>query len=274
MFPRMFVSLSLLAGLAAPALAQSSAPVSMPVKGDVAFEITVISGDLRIVAGKAGTIEAQGEPGEPIELSRRGNRIVAEGKGVPLRSGDVTVRVPPGTSVFAQTISGDLELRGVGGNADLHTVSGNIEVSGARNLRAAAVSGDITAAQISGEVRAETVSGSARIDSTAGPRAQLEFATTSGDLRWRGLCAAGCRLEAQSLSGTLSFSLAAKSSFEVDFESFSGELDDQLGLREVGRSGVIGSRASGLYGKGAGKIDVNSHSGTLELKKIASAKKR
>src|SRR5204863_907612 len=99
-----------------------------------------------------------------------------------------------------------------------------------------------------------------------GPGAQLDFETTSGDLRWTGGCGPRCRLTAATVSGDLSFRVDPSSSFELRFQTYSGDLQDRVGLTgvQLGRRGLA---RPARYGAGEGVVDCRTFSGDLRLER-------
>lgn len=242
-----------------------TARAALRVKGTITVELSITSGDVEVKPGKAGEVvlEVDDENARPA-LSVEGNRVVAR---LDQGSGDVILWVPRGSHIELNSTSGDIAVSGVG-NADLRATSGSIDVRRATSLIARVVSGRVRASGIPGLVRIKTVSGSAQIDASASNgAARLEFETTSGDLEWTGACGRDCRVRAATLSGDIELALARSSSFEVRFSTYSGELEDHIGLVGAHWQGERGRgvRQRGRYGRGAGRIDCETHSGTVEL---------
>jgi DUF4097 and DUF4098 domain-containing protein YvlB len=247
-------------GGTATAAAGGNRRVATRVKGTVTVEVAITSGDIDVKPGRAGEVvlEVDDDDSRPA-LSVDGNRVVARLEG-PGASDDVTLWVPRGSHVEVSTTSGDIDVAGVG-NADLRTTSGSIDVDRASSLIARVVSGRVKANGVPGAVRVKTVSGSAEIDGrAAGAATRLEFETTSGDLEWVGTCGRNCRMSAATLSGDIELGLGRASSFEVRFSTFSGDLEDRVGLGSGG-----GSRQTGRLGKGEGRIDCETYSGSVQL---------
>jgi hypothetical protein len=137
-------------------------------------------------------------------------------------------------------------------------------VHGAASVEAQLISGDARLEEIRGEVRLRNVSGDAHIVQTGAANTQLGFTSTSGDLEWRGACAAGCRIDARTTSGDVTMYPSSSSSFELSFTSHSGDLSDELQLAPLPSSGRT-KRAR--LGKGEGLVEVKGFSGDLRLKR-------
>ena len=130
-----------------------------------------------------------------------------------------------------------------------------------------AISGDVQVTQDGGEIRVRTVSGDTRISSGIGPL-QLQFESTSGDLRWDGTCAAACHAEVRTLSGNSTLALDPSSSFVLRAESHSGAISDELPATPVRSNGDGPSKALvSRHGSGAGSVECSTLSGAVRLTK-------
>jgi len=267
-------TLRLLAGPKGKAArAGSSGSASRKVNGPVVFEMTIISGDLKVTSGAVDQVEIKvSGPGVGgVTLLAHGKRISPEFglMGDTLRNGDVKLVLPPGSDVVIKSINGDVRIDKVGGDAQITAVSGDVTINGVAAARIEAVSGDVELAGVTGAVRVETVSGDTIVETVTRDDSHMSFETTSGTLTWSGKCGAGCRIEAETLSGDVVLKLDKKSSFQVAFESFSGDLEDMLAMAVTGERGAPGRgrEVDARYGNGAGKISVETHSGSLTISK-------
>jgi DUF4097 and DUF4098 domain-containing protein YvlB len=243
------------------------------VRGPVTFRLETVSADVdvRPARGNQVTITVDEAPGPNLTLVRRGeDRLEASFQGrTRLSSGDVKLELPRGSHLDLVTVSGDVRVSGVGGRVRFQTMSGEVDITGAQAAEVRSISGDVTLRSVPGPVRVKTVSGDVVVGVVPGPGAELDFETTSGDLRWAGRCGAGCRLVAQTVSGDLDLELDRASSVDVKFQSHSGDLSDHLGVvgGEHNRQERRSVELRGRYGKGEGVIDCRTHSGDLRLGK-------
>ena len=259
----------------AASVATGATSASAKVKGPVVFEVSVVEGDVDVVAGAKDKVEVEvktkGGKGGPVKLRSNGDRMTADFGAIRgLRQGDLRVVLPPGSELHLQVVSGDVRVRGLGGNVEVSAVSGDVEIIGAADIKVEAVSGDVKVRDITGSIDVETVSGDADLASAKGVTGKLDFETTSGDLVWAGSCGTGCRMELDTLSGQATLYVDPQSSFELEFESFSGQITDKLGVKTTRQSKGghgMGTNVDARYGKGAGKISGDTHSGRLVLDK-------
>jgi DUF4097 and DUF4098 domain-containing protein YvlB len=157
-------------------------------------------------------------------------------------------------------VSTDVTAAGIAGDHDIDTVSGAVQINGARELRLNTVSGDVRVEGAAG-LKLNTVSGELKAGNVRG---ETRFHSVSGDVEWRGACAAGCRIDAQTTSGDLRLALQPASSFELEFESRSGDYQDGIGTTVSSRD-KNPTRIRAKAGRGEGRIEVQSVSGDLEL---------
>ncbi len=194
------------------------------------------------------------------------------------------VWVPAGASVEVETVSAEIEIRGVNGALDVESVSGGVRIHGApRRVDAETVSGAI---QIDGggtEVSVESVSGSIRV---RGARGAVDLATVSGEIdvegeavteadlesvsgriRFDAGLARGAEIDAETHSGSVTLSLPADLAAEFDISTFSGNIDNELGppARRTDRWGP-GKELDFSTGDDA-SVSVETFSGNVALRK-------
>jgi DUF4097 and DUF4098 domain-containing protein YvlB len=245
---------------------------SLAVRGPVTVHLETASADLEVEVHAARQVDlvVEDAPIRKAELKQSGPDrvdISFDGRG-RLSTGSARLRVPKGSHLELTTLSGDIRLRGAFGQLRCRSLSGDIEADAATGAELQTISGDVVLRSVTGPVRIKTVSGDARVWMPNGSVPQLEFETTSGDLRWAGTCGAHCRVSAASMSGDVDLQLDPKSSFELRFQSHSGEISDRLGLSGLPppQDGP-GIDARGKYGGGAGVIQCHTYSGDVDLRK-------
>jgi DUF4097 and DUF4098 domain-containing protein YvlB len=230
---------------------------TFPVSSDVEVEIENISGSVEVKAWERNEVRVVAQLGDDtdgLEISADENDIRIEVE-VPEHSGrwnrrdidsDLEIWVPAGASVEVETVSADIEVRGVNGSldlesvsgdidadgepeiADMSTVSGNVTFKGSRTaVDAETVSGRIRLEGVAGNVDASTVSGGMKIDAGAVERA--DFESVSGDVEFRGTLVSGARLEASSHSGNVEVILPSQTAASFEIETFAGDIRSDFG---------------------------------------------
>jgi hypothetical protein len=234
------------------------------VTGDGAFDLTHISGDVRVTTGRSGEIRVEAvkrvrhrDADEArrllgllrIEVTPIGGRL--EVRTIYPRTSsrnlsaevDYTITVPTEAAVSVKTVSGDVSVAGVRGEVRAEAVSGDVEVTATPNLAVAkTVSGDVRARDIGAEMLTlGTVSGT--VIATALKVRTLEAGSVSGDVQlsnlqverlvaktvsggidYEGTLARGGRYEFNAHSGGVRLVLGNVSGFELDASSFNGTI--------------------------------------------------
>lgn len=279
---------------------------TLDVGPDAALAIENISGDIHVegVPGSTITIDAVKSVEDEsdaellknvdIEVSQLGNRIrvSAEHTGRGRRHGghdgnisvSYRVKVPKGTEVEIQSVSGSVTLIGVEGSANAQSVSGdvrvedvselvqaksvsgNVEVLRARSERHAAiesVSGEVLVREIdASELTVSSVSGDVLLQGVSSKRASLE--SVSGNLEYTGSIAASGRYDFQSHSGDVVLTLGDDVGFELEASTFSGEIESAFTLKTTSRA-QKGRRLSAVVGDGSAFIEASTFSGDVRL---------
>jgi DUF4097 and DUF4098 domain-containing protein YvlB len=195
------------------------------------------------------------------------------------------VKVPKGTDVEIQSVSGNVTLAGVEGVANAQSVSGDVRVtdvselvqaksvSGGVEVRRArsgrhaeieSVSGNLFVEDIeAGELTVSSVSGDVWIDRGSSRRASLK--SVSGDLEYTGAITSGGRYEFQSHSGDVVVTLGEEVGFELEASTFSGEIESDFTLKTTSR--VQKGRLSAVVGDGSAVIEASTFSGDVEIRR-------
>ncbi|MGI4824283.1 MAG: DUF4097 family beta strand repeat-containing protein [Janthinobacterium lividum] len=143
---------------------------------------------------------------------------------------DYEVTVPAGTALRINTISGDIDLSGLGGAITAKTVSGDVLLS--------ALTGAITAKTVSGDVKLNNLSGSA--------------------------------VEATSVSGDVDLSWPTAKGAELSLKSITGEVyaDPAVTFSNVKEHSYVGYQLHGTFGSGSGPlVKLESVSGDVFFRK-------
>lgn len=181
-------------------------------------------------------------------------------------SADVRVDGISGSrEVALESVSGDVRLQGEVERLHLSSVSGSIEMSGsAKRAELETVSGDLVAAGLTGEIMVETVSGDARI--SAGEVDRLTASTVSGSIEIDLVPRGTGTIRAETLSGQLRLRVPAELSAKIEASTFSGSIRSDFGSVDKQEHGP-GESLSATVGAGAARIDVETFSGDLEIRK-------
>lgn len=163
--------------------------------------------------------------------------------------------------VKAETLEGNITLRGGGEIVSLETVNGVIDVSGARGrINLHAVSEGITATDIQGELSVESVSGD--LDLRGIDAKSVDAQTVSGDIVFSGRIPDGGTYSLLTHSGEITLGLPETANATVSVASANGDVSSTFSIkaeRETRR------RHTYRLGNGGANIDVETFSGDVEI---------
>jgi len=168
--------------------------------------------------------------------------------------------------VKANTLEGNIVIKGGSETVTLSTVNGRIEVSGARGrLELNAVSNGIRVSDVQGDITAETVSGDIdlrRIDAKT-----VDAQTVSGEVIYEGRVVDGGSYSLLSHSGDVVFAIPEGSNATINTASASGEVESSFPL-QTERSG----RRRQVYrlGSGSATVDLETFSGDIRIVRPSS----
>jgi putative adhesin len=223
----------------------SNAP---PTKGEELTCDCSASSDIELDVPRGATVQIKTNDGS-VEVMD-----VADAR-VDTLSGDINVR---GVSkrVEASSVSGDVSLENSSGPIRLRSISGSVEASHARTIDATddceanTVSGDVSLAQIShAHVQARTISGSVTMKGPLARGGLYDFKTTSGDML---------------------FTLPDDASFRISARIPRGEIITDFTLKDAGTNQAAVPNARlliGTHGTGDATLDLYSFSGTVRLRR-------
>ncbi len=217
------------------------------------IEVSLTSGSLRVVDGEHGAVEiiARGGDTDRLTIDRRGDSVIVQserGRWLSLGSYEVTIAVPPGTTVEAKltavdvfcdadvdelrvgVTSGDVRAGTVDGDCVIKTASGDVscgDVGG--RLEVSTASGDTRVRSIAGEVEVNCAAGDVAIGSIQG---RTQIRTASGDIRVDSFAGDSC--DCKSMAGDVRLGIPAGRTVDVDLYSLSGEVKSEFDVGEGG----------------------------------------
>ncbi len=262
-----------------------------------AVDLSLVSGPVTVTAWDRAEVRVRGRSDRlPFRFERSdgpngGSVRVYTVRGRNRSSGDqqLDVVVPVGTRVIANSVSGDVRVRGVHGELDAETVSGDVDVQDAtRRVSVTSVSGSVHGQSLDGEVRARSVSGDVRIANVrgeadvgsvsgnvevrAGQLGRLRAQTTSGDIAYDGTFARDGRYDLGTQSGEVRLVLPPDAGAALSLQTFSGSIDTSIPLTmQPSARGGDGSplrsarRMEFTIGGGGARITAQSFSGTIVI---------
>lgn len=216
--------------------------------------------------------------------------LEADGKGRKRHwdagSAELTISVPSGTYLETSGMSTDFVITGIQGDVRVHSLSGDIELS---NISAAinieTVSGDIDIEASQGKMKLSSVSGdiktegetnsldintvSGDVKASVGEVSMVDFDSVSGDLELTFKLAKQGEVEANTVSGDMLFMFlneAIDARFDLETGP-GGEIENRLSKVKAKESFIGSEKLSFVLGTGQGSIEIDTMSGTIELRK-------
>ncbi|MGE5235228.1 MAG: DUF4097 family beta strand repeat-containing protein [Acidobacteriota bacterium] len=277
---------------AAAALAQQDVNERRPAAKDGVVEIENVAGSVRVVGWDRLEVEVTGSLGrgtERLEFSGSPERTLIK-VVLPRHAHDVdgshlTVKVPGGSRVEANTVSADITVEQVSGALSLESVSGEVKASGTpievkassvsgsieisagtASTRVKSVSGDVTLVGAGKAVEASSVSGRVSVAGDDVENGELE--TTSGSIRFDASLAKNGRLDVKTVSGDAELILPASVMADFHISTFSGDIDNELGpaARRSSEYGP-GKELDFTTAGGGARVWVKTFSGSVSLRK-------
>jgi hypothetical protein len=241
--------------------------------------VKTVSGRITIETGDPGTIRVHVEKrgsrrridNTHIEYQAEGNRVIVRTRGVNvgmlgvqggIASTTLHITVPPDCTVQCETVSADVNVRGIQAAVQVQGVSGDLRLHGiAGNTTLTTVSGDIHADDIQGELVLRTTSGDAHVMESR--IAAFNLNTVSGDLTIDTPLTEGEHYLAKTISGDLRLYVPDGTSATVQLKTVSGDARVNLPDVEVIKSGR--RTWQGRIGAGSANLEMTSVSGDLRI---------
>ncbi|HEY1727217.1 MAG TPA: DUF4097 family beta strand repeat-containing protein [Candidatus Baltobacteraceae bacterium] len=245
--PMLVVTLLVWSGARVCVQAQSNEPnatvhESFGTTPDVRIRLENVSGRILVTPSTANVVEIKAVKSAPDAAALAGMSVTISKDGSPVNDVDIRThydRDGRGGSVeYTLSVPRRAVLR-------LSNVMGNIVANGiANDMTLTDVAGNLSAENSDGSVRAHTINGAIVVSVTSFPEGRsVSLHTVSGAISLTVPHDAGAVVKAQTTSG----------GFQSDFPL-------------TVKSEMVGSHANGRIGTGSGWIDLESISGTLQLK--------
>jgi DUF4097 and DUF4098 domain-containing protein YvlB len=263
-------------------------------------------GDIRIAGSDRNTVEAvatdlnslQAVPVSITEASSGDMRVftvspVESGRGVRqkinillevkvprdvelepiyIRIGNISVNDLDG-GVNLRTDDGNISVRRVGspggGLVDVRTGSGNVSLSNINgDVRIVSISSGIAVQCVKGDVAARVTSGQIATSNIDG---DVELNTSSGNVSFTGAIHSERRYRLKTLSGNVYMDIPDRVGFTAVLSAYSGLINSDFQFPNASPTppSKTNQRVIGKHGDGGGRIELDSFSGNIFLRKIA-----
>jgi hypothetical protein len=176
-------------------------------------------------------------------------------------------------TISAETVEGDVTLRGVSGTVDVKSVEGEVALEGGRGrVQLSTVEGAIRIAKSAGEIVAESVEGDITLsDSQA---VAVELSTVEGDISYTGSLLASGRYLFTTHEGDVLLVIPENTSATVGVRSFENvRIDSTLPFKPGNASGRRGQRAVYSLGGGAAQVEIETFEGAVRVRRPGETQK-
>lgn len=206
------------------------------------LELQLVTGDVRILSGPSGEVaaEVRGRQAATVTFDQVGETVTIRQERGRWAAGslEITIHVPPGSSLDASVVSADLTIEVVVSDLEVKGASGDVRARRVhRDAAVKSASGDIEISEVGGRLRLASTSGRVKVGVIAG---DAICSTASGDLvigfAGRDLTAksasgditveeyGGADLRGRTVSGDMRVGLTSGQRVAVDLQSLSGNL--------------------------------------------------
>jgi hypothetical protein len=172
------------------------------------------------------------------------------------------------SEVSAETVRGDIVIKGGTGFVSAKSIEGEVIVEGSRGkVSASSVNEGIRITGASGDIAAETTNGDI---SLAGIESQsVEVATVNGDIVYEGTVAPAGRYRFTTHNGDVTLGVPEATSATFTVRTYNGEFETNLGLK---RSGEVrrGRPATYVMGAGAAEVEIESFGGSIQVRRAGT----
>jgi DUF4097 and DUF4098 domain-containing protein YvlB len=293
--PRTLAAALLLSLAAAPLSAQSiRIDETRPLSPSGSVRIEVVEHTIEVEVWERNEVQVTGsydaefeEMDINVESGSFRFEIDRNNRGRSTGGGTLTVRLPAGIEVEAESVTGGVRVAGNFRAVDLESVSGSVDYQGnTSEVRLNSVSGSVRFVGTAERASLEVVSGSVRLEGSAqeldvesvsgsvtiaasNPVREIGIETVSGSVDFRGALAPNGELSVESFSGRVILTLDPNVAARFDLETLTAGIEVELpGVSTtVVRSQRFGPSRSATFttGDGGGSVDVTTMSGRIVI---------
>jgi len=167
--------------------------------------------------------------------------------------------------VFAETVRGDIVVKGGSGSVTAKSIQGEIIVEDAKGrINATTVNQGIRISGSSGEIVAETTNGDILLERVAG--GLLSASTVNGDVRADTTLPAGAKVSIETHNGDITMIVPETTSATFTVRTHTGDFQSNLPTKAIGEP-RRGARTIYTLGNGGADVELQSFGGTIRLRR-------
>ena len=179
-------------------------------------------------------------------------------------SARITVTLPRGVRLDANTGNGNISVADAGGDVDVNTGNGSLHVEGtAQSVHANTGNGAVTVTDAHGRVKANTGNGRVNVTTSSGP---VSVNTGHGDINVRlGLLPKDSDMEFRTGNGSVVVTVPP--GIDADFDASTGNGSVTTDFDVHVRGSLNSHHIRGTIGRGGSSIRMTTGNGSVELRK-------
>lgn len=167
--------------------------------------------------------------------------------------------------VTAETVHGNVVLHGGRGAIRLESTQGTVECEEAEGrIEIGTMNGSLRLRNVGGTITGETVNGSITVERANAQSAEL--VTVNGQVLYDGSVQEGGRYVLNSHNGDITFTVPPSANATMSVSTFSGEFVADFPVT-ISETSSGGKRFSFVLGNGRARVDLESFSGTIHLRR-------
>jgi DUF4097 and DUF4098 domain-containing protein YvlB len=176
--------------------------------------------------------------------------------------------------VFANTVRGDIVIKGGTGIITAKSVEGEVQVEGARGkVNVSSVNEKIKITDTSGEITAESVNGG--ITMTGIDSKSVDASTINGNIVFEGKLADGGHYSFDTHNGDLSLGVPENANATFTIRTYQGSFSTDLPLDGVSRADIQrGRRVTTTLGNGSADVSLETFGGSIRVRRGTAARPR
>ena len=174
--------------------------------------------------------------------------------------------------VFANTVRGDIVIKGGTGTITAKSVEGEVQVEGARGkVNVSSVNERIRITDTSGEIMAESINGG--ITMTGIDSKSVEASTVNGNIIYEGKLVDGGRYSFGTHNGDLSLGVPENANATFTIRTYQGSFSTDLPLPGVSRTDIQrGRRVVTTLGNGSADVSLETFGGSIRVRRGTAAR--
>src|SRR6266850_1360229 len=174
-------------------------------------------------------------------------------------------------SLVAETVNGEVNVRGGKGNITLHSIQGSVTLADASGrIEVNSVNENIELTNVSGEIKVETTNGELML--TGIQSASVDAGTINGDVLYEGTVTDGGSYSFASHNGDITVSIPERANVTITAATANGDIDASFPLPLTNTTGK--HRKTFKIGSGSARMELESFQGDINMRRPQELKDR